>query len=56
MSLLRNRGSLAEKAAELDIPKEVIDGMTPDQIKQIIDKKNQSAEITAVFSGIENVL
>lgn len=39
MGFLRNRSSLAEKAAELDIPQELVDSLSPEQLKNIVNKK-----------------
>ncbi|MBN2842306.1 MAG: hypothetical protein JXM68_04405 [Sedimentisphaerales bacterium] len=39
MNMLRNRNSLTDKAAELGIPKQVLDALSPDEIHKIINKK-----------------
>ena len=41
MNMLRNRNSMTEKAAELGIPKQVIDDLSPEELKNIVNKKQQ---------------
>ena len=44
MSFLRGRSSIADKAAELDIPPELIKNLSPEQLKNIVKKKEQLEE------------
>ncbi len=41
LNMLRNRNSLTAKAAELGIPKQVLDELNPEELKNIVNKKQQ---------------
>ncbi len=44
MGFLRGRSSIADKAAELDIPTDLINSLPPDQLANIINKKKELEE------------